>query len=81
MGIDHGLEGRNSEQSRQRRERKALRVKKMVKKLLAEGDAGGRRNEIKFDEGARTAWLTGFHKRKQERRKYGLTMQVSAQSS
>lgn len=79
MAIDHGLEGRNSEKSRQRRESKSRRLKKMVQKSLKAGDAGGRRGEVKFDEVARQAWLGGFQNRKQERRKYGLTMQVSLQ--
>lgn len=76
MGVDHGLEGRNSEKSQQRRQRKAQRIKSTIQKLIREGDVGGRRNEVKFDEAARQAWLTGFHKRKQERRKYGLTMEI-----
>lgn len=76
MAVDHGLEGRNSEKSRQRRERKSKRLKKLVQASLKAGDAGGRRGEVKFDEAARQAWLSGFKNRKQERRKYGLTMQV-----
>lgn len=78
MAVDHGLEGRNSEKSRQRRERKSRRLKKLVQATLKQGDANGRRGEIKFDETARQAWLSGFGNRKQERRKFGLTMQVRA---
>lgn len=74
MAIDHGLGGRDNKKSRERRERKAKRLKTLTKSLSTEGFQN--RNEIKFDEAARTAFLTGFHKRKQERRKFGIAMQV-----
>jgi len=35
--------------------------------------SGGERREVIFDEIARLEYLTGFGKRKQERRKYNLT--------
>jgi hypothetical protein len=76
MAIDHGLDGRNTPQSQKRRERKAKRTKKLIKQLVQSGDSGSSKKEVRFDEDARVAWLTGFHKRKQERRKFGLTMQV-----
>jgi hypothetical protein len=34
------------------------------------------RREVIFDENARTEWLTGFGKRKQQRRQYGHAMQI-----
>jgi hypothetical protein len=74
MAIDHGLGGRDSQKSRQRREKKAKRLKSITKSLSTEGFQN--RNEIKFDDAARTAFLTGFHKRKVERRKYGIAMQA-----
>ncbi len=77
MAVDHGLEGRNSEKSRIRRERKAKRLRQLAKKLQSE-DVAHNQREVKFDENARVNFLTGFRKRKEERRKYGLTMQVSA---
>jgi hypothetical protein len=78
MGIDHGLGGRESLKSKQRREKKSKRMKATAKALQTEGFQN--RNIIKFDEQARVAFVTGFHKRKQERRKYGLAMQVSEYS-
>lgn len=74
MGVDHGLGGRGSERSKLRREKKARRIKSVAKKLQSEGFVTPK--EIKFDENARKEWLTGFRKRKQERRKFGLAMQV-----
>eukprot|EP00600_Ochromonadales_sp_CCMP1393_P008538 CAMPEP_0174960718 /NCGR_PEP_ID=MMETSP0004_2-20121128/3852_1 /TAXON_ID=420556 /ORGANISM="Ochromonas sp., Strain CCMP1393" /LENGTH=219 /DNA_ID=CAMNT_0016209107 /DNA_START=76 /DNA_END=735 /DNA_ORIENTATION=+ len=37
---------------------------------------GGKKKEVIFNESARVEYLTGFGKRKQERRKYGLAMEV-----
>ena len=73
MGVDHGLGGRDNKKSRQRREKKAKRVKAIAIKAL---HSGTKKKEVVFDEAARTEWLTGFHKRKQERRKFGLAMQI-----
>lgn len=79
MGIDHGLGGKDSEQSRLRREKKAKQARNLIRKLKTSNEDSGRhKSEIIFDEASRTAYLTGFRKRKQERRKYGLTMKVSA---
>jgi hypothetical protein len=75
MGIDHGLGGRDSLKSKQRRERKAKRLKNLTKSLASDGFENNKK-EVKFDENARVAFITGFHKRKQERRKFGLAMQV-----
>jgi hypothetical protein len=55
--------------------KKAKRSKNIAKKLRSE-DVVHNSKEVKFDDVARVAWLTGFRKRKQERRKYGLAMQV-----
>jgi hypothetical protein len=75
MTVDHGLSGRDSARSKQRREKKARRIKNIAKRLRSE-DVPVNSKEVKFDEAARVEWLTGFRKRKQERRKYGLAMQV-----
>eukprot|EP01039_Chlorochromonas_danica_P009321 gene9321-10289_t len=75
MAVDHGLSGKNSERSKLRREKKARRIKNIAKRLRSE-DVPVNSYEVKFDEAARVAWLTGFRKRKQERRKYGIAMQI-----
>ena len=72
MGIDHGLGGRDGEKSRQRREKKAKKTRVIAMRALT----GGKKKEVIFDEKARNEWLSGFQKRKQERRKYGLAMEV-----
>jgi hypothetical protein len=72
MGIDHGLGGRDGVKSKQKREKKAKKTRVIAMKALT----GGKKKEVIFDEQARTEWLSGFHKRKQERRKYGLAMEV-----
>jgi hypothetical protein len=77
MGIDHGLSGKDSDQSRLRREKRAKQARNLIKKLkTSDDDSGRKKSEIVFDEASRTAYLTGFRKRKQERRKYGLTMKI-----
>ena len=73
MAVDHGLGGKDNKKSQQRREKKAKRTKAIAIKAL---HSGTKKKEVVFNEVARTEWLTGFHKRKQERRKYGLAMQV-----
>ena len=72
-GCDHGLGGRDNEKSRQRRAKKASATKKIA---LASLKGGPKKREVIFDEESRVEFLTGFQKRKQERRKYGLTKQV-----
>lgn len=71
-GVDHGIGGRDNVKSKQRRAKKAEKTKKIALAALQ----GGRKREVIFSETARQEWLTGFSKRKQERRKFGLTMQV-----
>ena len=71
-GVDHGIGGRDKVKSKQRRAKKAEKTKKIAMAALQ----GGRKREVIFNESARQEWLTGFSKRKQERRKFGLTMQV-----
>ena len=75
MGVDHGLGGKDNLKSKTRREQKAKRLKNLTKSLRTEGLHN--RNEVKFDEAARVAFITGFRKRKLERRKYGIAMQVT----
>lgn len=75
MGVDHGLGGKETAKAKLRREKKAKRVKNIAKSLRSE-DVPVNAHEVKFDENARVAWLTGFRKRKQERRKYGIAMQL-----
>lgn len=72
MGVDHGLGGKESLKNRLKREAKARRNKKVATANIAPS----RKNEVVFDDAARTAYLTGFHSRKQSRRKYGIAMQV-----
>jgi hypothetical protein len=72
-GCDHGLGGRDNEKSRQRRAKRAAVTKKIA---LSSLKGGPKKREIIFDEAARVDFLTGFRKRKQERRKYGLTKQI-----
>lgn len=71
-GVDHGIGGRDNVKSKARRAKKAEKTKKIAMAALQ----GGRKREVIFSESARQEWLTGFSKRKQERRKFGLTMQV-----
>lgn len=77
MAVDHGLGGKESEKHRSKRDRKAKRLRILNKSLQNKDLVGNSKKEVVFDEDARVAFLTGFHKRKQERRKFGLTMQVS----
>ena len=72
MGVDHGLGGKESLKNRLKRAAKARRNKKVATANIAPT----RKNEVVFDDAARTAYLTGFRSRKQSRRKYGLAMQV-----
>lgn len=72
-GCDHGLGGRDNEKSRQRRAKRAAVTKKIA---LSSLKGGPKKREVIFDENARVDFLTGFRKRKQERRKYGLTKQI-----
>ena len=72
-GCDHGLGGRDNEKSRQRRAKRAAVTKKIA---LSSLKGGPKKREVIFDEDARVDFLTGFRKRKQERRKYGLTKQI-----
>lgn len=72
MGVDHGLGGKDNKKSQQKREKRAKKQKVIALRALT----GGKKKEVIFDEKARTEWLTGFSKRKQERRKYGLAMEV-----
>ena len=76
MAVDHGLGGKESDKSKIRRERKAKRLRSLTRSLQNKDLVGSAKKEVVFDENARVAFLTGFQKRKQERRKYGLTMQV-----
>ena len=73
-GVDHGLGGKDNLKSKQKREKKAQKQKA---KALYALKGGHNKKEIVFDEDARRDWLSGFGKRKQERRKYGLAMEVS----
>lgn len=72
MGIDHGLGGKDGIKSKERRAKKAKKIRTIALNALT----GGKKREVIFDEQARTQYLTGFGKRKQERRKYGLAMEV-----
>lgn len=71
MTVDHGLGGKESKKSREKR---AKRLEKKMRKVKA-NDHKKRKKEVVFDEKSRVEFLTGFRKRKQERRQYGLAMQ------
>jgi ribosomal RNA-processing protein 17 len=71
MTVDHGLGGRESKKSREKR---AKRLEKKMKNVKI-GDGKKKKKEVIFDENSRVEFLTGFRKRKQERRQYGLAMQ------
>ena len=71
-GVDHGLGGRDNKRSQEKRAKKAARQAIKARAALT----GGKKKELIFDESSRQDWLTGFGKRKQERRKFGLAMEV-----
>lgn len=71
MTVDHGLGGRESKKSREKR---AKRLEKKMRNVKI-GEGKKRKKEVIFDENSRVEFLTGFRKRKQERRQYGLAMQ------
>lgn len=70
MGVDHGLGGKNNEKSRTRRLKKAKHVASIARA------AQTNKKEVLFDDTARVNYLTGFRKRKQERREYGHAMEI-----
>jgi hypothetical protein len=74
MAVDHGLGGKDSKRSHEKREKRAKKQKAFARKALT----GGNKKELKFDDDARVEWLTGFRKRKTERRKFGLIKKVNA---
>ena len=72
MAIDHKLEGRRSKDKRTGKWKRQKGVPAPVKATInPKGKA-----QVLFDEQARSEWLTGFGKRKAERRKFGLAMQI-----
>ena len=72
-GVDHGLGGKESENSKRKRAKKAHRIKTKAESRMKVHNG---KREVVFDEQAREDYLTGFRKRKGERRKYGLAMQI-----
>ena len=70
MAIDHGLQGRNSDKSRRKRFNKAKKTKAIALGALTKD------RKVVFNEESRVEWLSGFHKRKLQRRKFGLAMQI-----
>jgi ribosomal RNA-processing protein 17 len=70
MAVDHGLGGKDTAKSKERRVRKAKKVSAIAKSALT------KKKEVIFNEESRAEYLTGFRKRKQERRKYGYAMQI-----
>jgi ribosomal RNA-processing protein 17 len=71
--IDHGLGGKDTENSRQKRLKRADFQRKQA---LSRVKKVKNKTEIVFDDNARNDYLTGFRKRKTERRKFGLAMQI-----
>jgi ribosomal RNA-processing protein 17 len=72
MAIDHGLGGKDNKKSSEKRAKRAARQKNKAHNAIV----GGKKRQVIFNEEDRVEWLTGFRKRKQERRKYGLTQQL-----
>jgi len=72
MGIDHKLEGRKQKDPRTGKWKRQKGVPAPVKATIN----GKGKVQVMFDEQARSEWLTGFGKRKAERRKFGLAMQI-----
>jgi hypothetical protein len=70
MGVDHGLGGKNGEKSRKRRIKKAKQVSTIAKGAL------NKKKEVMYDDAARVEYLSGFRKRKTERREYGHAMEI-----
>lgn len=58
MAVDHGLGGKDSQRSRDKREKRARKQKAFARKALT----GGNKKEVKFDENSRVEWLTGSPK-------------------
>lgn len=75
MGIDHGLGGRENEKCKEKRKKKAARRKTEILRTICD-NSNELKKEVVFNESARADWLTGFNKRKQMRRQYGVAMQV-----
>ena len=73
MGVDHGLGGKESEGSKKKRAKKADRIKASAESRMKIVKGA---KEVVWDESNRIEYLTGFKKRKEERRKFGLAMQV-----
>ena len=78
MAIDHGLGGRESDKSRQRRLKKAASMKRLVVEST-KASSTSRKGEVVFNESSRLDFIQGFRKRKAERRKHGLTMELLKQ--
>ena len=77
MGVDHGLGGKDSKKSREKRIKRSEKQKKVARNSLKIiGTGSKKKTAVIFDEEKRNEFLTGFGKRKQQRRKFGLTMQV-----
>jgi phosphopantetheinyl transferase len=72
MTVDHGLGGRDGKKGKEKR---AKRLEKKMRKVKMGGDNKKKKREVIFDENSRVEYLTGFRKRKQERRQFGLAMQ------
>lgn len=74
MAIDHGLGGRENDKGKEKRKKKAARRKTEILRTIVENPKELKK-EVVFNEAARADWLTGFNKRKQKRRQYGIAMQ------
>lgn len=72
MTVDHGLGGRDNTKSREKR---AKRFEKKIQKAKGFLESGKKKKEVIFDENSRVEFLTGFRKRKLERRRFGVAMQ------
>jgi len=78
MGIDHGLGGSESQKAKLRREKKAKMSKRLVRQAISSHE-NIREGEIVFDETSRLDFIQGFRKRKADRRKHGLAMELLKQ--
>ena len=73
MGVDHGLGGRDNKKGREKRD-KRFRKKEAKAKMMTAMPV--KKREVVFNEESRVDYLTGFRKRKKDRRQYGIAMQV-----
>lgn len=76
MAVDHGLGGKDNRKSKEKRAKRLAKKAAKAKFEAKSFETKTKKREIVFDENSRLEYLTGFGKRKKERRQFGLAMQV-----